>query len=138
MIKLPLKIEEEIKTRIIEAYKSILQDVSHDELQYVYSKFPRVYKRLSKNADEWTAILAYYAKSIFTEVKLLEGKTITEEGRFATAALYYLCEPIDVIPDHTPGTGYLDDALVINESLKDIKKINKELYNRILENVEES
>ena len=34
-----------------------------------------------------------------------------EERRHVLSALAYLCDPQDVIPDHVPGLGFLDDAI---------------------------
>ncbi|HIO49690.1 TPA: DUF1232 domain-containing protein [Candidatus Poribacteria bacterium] len=38
------------------------------------------------------------------------------------AALFYLVNPFDIIPDFVPGTGYADDALVINLVVSAIEK----------------
>lgn len=34
-----------------------------------------------------------------------------QERRHVLSALAYLCDPHDVIPDHVPGLGFLDDAI---------------------------
>jgi len=38
------------------------------------------------------------------------------------AALFYLVNPFDIIPDYVLGTGYADDALVINLVVRAIQK----------------
>ena len=117
MIKLPLKLDADLLRKVIDAYEVILKEVSHDDVRYVALKLPRVYNRLSKHDGDWCSILALYANTLFNEVLIFNGRNMTDEGKVATAALYYLCNPQDVIPDSTPGTGYMDDALVINLSL---------------------
>ncbi len=47
------------------------------------------------------------------------------------AALFYLCDPYDVIPDRVPGTGFVDDAIVLNDCLQRIEQEGPELHREI-------
>jgi uncharacterized membrane protein YkvA (DUF1232 family) len=48
-----------------------------------------------------------------------EWKLTKEECDSIRGALYYFVDPDDVIPDHIPGIGFLDDAMyaeiIVNE-----------------------
>jgi len=136
MIRPPIRLEKHLKERTLESYHAILNEVSGVELQYVDAKFKRVYTRLTSRQGEWQENLAFYTRSMMKEVDFLARGDFTEEGRIVIASAFYLCKPDDVIPDHTPGIGYLDDAFVINQALKDIKKINIKLYKKIIKRVE--
>ena len=136
MIRLPIPLEKHLKERVIESYESIVKEASNSEMRYVNEKFERVYKRLTSRKGEWQESLAFYAKAMLREVRFVSKGAFTKEGRIVIASSFYLCKPDDVIPDHTPGTGYLDDAFVINQAMRDIKKININLYNKILNRVE--
>jgi uncharacterized membrane protein YkvA (DUF1232 family) len=54
-----------------------------------------------------------------------EWKLTEEERNSIISALFYFVDPDDVIPDHIPGIGYLDDAIyaeiVIQELRSEIK-----------------
>ena len=47
----------------------------------------------------------------------LEG----EDRRRVLSALAYFCDPDDVIPDHAPVLGYLDDAIMIELSVRELQ-----------------
>ena len=49
------------------------------------------------------------------EWQLSEG-----ERRHVLSALAYLCDPEDLIPDHIPGLGFLDDAIYAEIVLKEL------------------
>lgn len=44
-----------------------------------------------------------------------------EERHQVLVALAYLCDPHDVIPDHIPGLGFLDDAIYAEIVLEELK-----------------
>jgi len=44
-----------------------------------------------------------------------------EDRQRVLSALTYFCEPADVIPDHVKVLGYLDDAVVIELAVRDLK-----------------
>ncbi len=44
-----------------------------------------------------------------------------EEKRHVLSALAYLCDPHDVIPDHVPGLGFLDDAIYAEIVLRTLR-----------------
>ena len=51
-----------------------------------------------------------------------EGWAMPDEDRQRVlSALTYFCEPADVIPDHVKVLGYLDDAVVIELAVRDLK-----------------
>ena len=45
-----------------------------------------------------------------------EWQLKTEERYRVLSALAYLCDPEDLIPDHVPGLGFLDDAIYAEEA----------------------
>ena len=49
-----------------------------------------------------------------------EWQLTDEERRQILSALAYLCDPEDLIPDHIPGLGFLDDAIYAEIVLREL------------------
>jgi len=50
-----------------------------------------------------------------------EWQLADDENNAIRGALYYFVEPEDVIPDHIPGLGYLDDALYAEIVIRELE-----------------
>lgn len=131
MIDIPIKVDSAIKTEAIERYDETVKAMNLDRLQYVHREIAQVIQILTVNKRSWTCQLGAVAEFLIRNVNFVDRGNFTKEGLLAAAALYYLCDTDDVIPDYEPGRGYLDDAIVLNESLKRLKRSNAFLKTKI-------
>ena len=121
MIKCPA-IETVLKQRILESYEEARKETGKFEYDYVAKKLPRVLKVLSNTSKAaWKQKMAKRACTLW---ELLEVNQCLDDESYHSivAALFYLCNPFDIIPDYTPGIGYVDDAIVVNSCVKLLKK----------------
>ena len=119
-IKIPFTIKKEERNLIRNAYDDGVRAVNFETASYVRRKLPRLLKRLAKSDEDWLRTVADTARAFFDLIETnneLPAKAKTE----LLAALHYLCHPFEVIPDHVPGRGYADDALVLNMCLQRLK-----------------
>ena len=80
----------------------------------IIAKVP-VLKSLAADVPVMVNMVKDYTRKKYRRVPL---KTIT----MITAALIYLVNPNDAVPDYLPGVGYLDDAAVMNFVLVSVKE----------------
>ena len=80
----------------------------------IIAKVP-VLKSLASDVPVMVNMVKDYIRKKYKRVPL---KTIT----MITAALIYLVNPNDAVPDYLPGVGYLDDAAVMNFVLVSVKE----------------
>lgn len=50
-----------------------------------------------------------------------EWQLSAEERKRVLGALAYLCDPEDIIPDHVPGLGFLDDAIYAEIVIRELR-----------------
>lgn len=50
-----------------------------------------------------------------------EWRLPDDDAKRVLNALAYFCEPEDLIPDHIPGLGFLDDAIMIELAVRELK-----------------
>ena len=70
----------------------------------------------------WQDSLARYALALLPILEQPIGSLDPGVVACAFAAAQYLCQSEDAIPDHSLGTGYIDDAIVINRCLALFKR----------------
>lgn len=138
MIKIPGNLDSVIKDKVSKSYNETIKTCGDSEFQYVLKKFPTFAKRLSKSRGHKKSLIrvskVFYNACYegFQSTINLNNKTKKE----IISALFYVVNPFDIIPDHTPGTGYFDDCYVVNLCLKKIKRSSPDLYNLALSAIE--
>ena len=112
--------------RLIDTYLEQTRDaMGEEEFFYIGRHFERKVKAVSASRIPWVRELA-------EEMRLLhqiyqahsEGEVHLDDDAISNIglALFYFVNPYDIIPDHVPGKGYLDDAYVFNLCIRRLKK----------------
>jgi uncharacterized membrane protein YkvA (DUF1232 family) len=70
-------------------------------------------------------IFADYSKTLLSAIK--SPKTSLKKKAIAVGALIYFISPIDLIPDHIPVVGYLDDLAVLSLAVNSLTSGESEL-----------
>lgn len=60
-------------------------------------------------------------ETVIDMVRDEEWRLSDEERRRVLGALVYFCDPEDLIPDHIPGLGFLDDAIYVEIVIRELK-----------------
>lgn len=121
MIKCPA-IESDLKQQILDSYEEARKETGDIEYDYVFKRLPRVLKTLNQgSSNTWKKKMVQRANSLWELLDTCEGLDV-ESYHAIIAALFYLCNPFDIIPDYVHEIGYVDDAIVVNSCLKLLKK----------------
>jgi uncharacterized membrane protein YkvA (DUF1232 family) len=110
------------KKLIKNMFESGIENVDKGDVEYVLKNTRRKFKKLPTGNK-----LKYFAKQVKLLFKLLQDavkKRYKVPWKFIAAivaALLYVINPLDVIPDYIPLVGYLDDAFIVVLCIKFIK-----------------
>ncbi len=119
-IQIPYPISRKERADIEKCYIEIFESAGPEKVEYISTNLGRVLKRLYKSEELWHGELAYFASQL-NEVLTKSSDDFNDVNRHVISALHYLCAPLEIIPDHVPGKGYADDALVMNKCLAHLK-----------------
>lgn len=136
-IDITIQLEKKITKAIYREYNKSADNITDENLIYIKKLFKKKTKLLSHTGVGWHKQMASVAK-VFFEIIDRDSILFTPEiSNKIAAALLYLCDPFDIIPDHTPEKGLVDDALVLNYCLNDIKRYDKKSYDVISLRIQE-
>jgi len=140
MIKLPLRVGEDLRQRVEKSYEEAILQVGEAEEVYVRTRLPKVLDRLTGESEDWRSDVALTASAIIEAYDNPDHASAANGNPRAMllAALFYLCNPYDIIPDRVPSTGFVDDAVVMNDCLRRIEQEDPELLREILASTEKS
>lgn len=108
---------EEIISKRVETYSVDPKKAEHDAKiikENLFEFIERVAKKLAKGLID-SIMFLYNA--------MVDPKTPLQVKLIAIAALIYLINPFDAIPDVLPGIGFADDAAAITAAVAAISKI---------------
>lgn len=138
-ISLPKKLTTVQRRKIKEHYNALKIDVDRDLERIVLQRIPRVFKRLTMHQNSFKYALASVGRALF---ECYAAVVITKKAEFhlsakgrssILAALSYLCEPQDVIPDYVPGIGLIDDAHVMNLVIRELSRTDPDALEYVSE-----
>jgi len=136
MLTLPKKVDKDTLHDIENRFDKIFCNLDQNKISDVKTNARGRIKSLKNARSSWLVNLAIYSEAMYTILEDpldQDGSIFLKDEKYMIAALYYLIDIDDVIPDHVLGDGYLDDAHVINLCLK---KISRDYRNRIYKHVE--
>jgi uncharacterized membrane protein YkvA (DUF1232 family) len=124
-IEPPVALEPATKAAVLQQLTKAIESVDDAEARYVDERLPQVLVRLKKQGG-WYGDMAQVAEVLksYCDRGPENAGTSDRCRRIAIAALFYLCEPFDVVPDYVPGKGYVDDALVLNQAVTELRAAN--------------
>jgi uncharacterized membrane protein YkvA (DUF1232 family) len=123
MIKPSLKMEKKIRELVEESYAQAIDGIGQEEFFYIGRHIDKKLAGVRRSGTKWVRDMALHCDALhqmyldYTEgVLQLSNRQVAAIG----AALFYFVNPYDIIPDHIPGRGYLDDAHVINLCVEEL------------------
>lgn len=122
---MPIEISFELSDADLAHFRTMMQNViaksSHADEQEVIRKARALVLEMEQ------AELPEFVRTRMTSLALLidavqdaEWQVPEEEKQAIILSLAYFSEPEDVVPDHIPGLGYIDDAIMIELVLQDL------------------
>ena len=135
LINLPLDLEKNEIELIKISYKDASGNITDENFRYIKKHFKKKKRLLNGTGVRWHLQMSAVARVFFEIIDKDLILFVPEISNKIASALLYLCEPFDVIPDHTPERGLVDDALVLNYCLNDIMKYDKKSYDIISDRI---
>lgn len=124
-VKTSTRLEAEVRRLINSCLEKTRDTMGEDDFFYIGRQFKRKLKAVSASRIPWVRQLAE-EMAILHEIYRahIEGEVHLDDDVIATigVALLYFVDPYDIIPDHVPGKGYIDDAYVFNRCLRQLNK----------------
>ncbi|HOM96946.1 MAG: DUF1232 domain-containing protein [Chitinophagales bacterium] len=126
---MPHKLEKHVKELILHKYSNVSEKCGPKEVNYILDKIDDKLTHTCRSQTSWIADLSAYHKSLFELFKnyIMEKEKISIDAcRSIIGCLVYFIDPFDVIPDYTPGIGYVDDLFVLLICVKSFHKADLE------------
>jgi uncharacterized membrane protein YkvA (DUF1232 family) len=123
---MPLKIAFELSDADLEFFRGALRDVKtkihSQEERAIIASASRLARQTA--ARPLSGFIQDRLKQLDTLIRMLEDAEWRLEGRHrerVLGALAYFAEPVDLIPDQIPGFGFLDDAIMVELVVQDLR-----------------
>lgn len=119
-------IPKDLRNLIESSFENALSEIGQEEFFYIGHNFLRKAGAVENSRIPWVRDLVVQMRNLYC---LYEGHTsgeaeLSEEVlSLIGATLFYFVNPFDLIPDHVPGRGYLDDAHVLSLCVSRLKAL---------------
>ncbi len=123
---MPLKLELELSDKDLDYFRTVIVETWERNAKREEKEILEGVRRLLQEAQD-SQVPDYVSKRLAdlgTMLSLLEDKEWPLEEKYRErilAAISYFAEPDDLIPDKIPGLGFLDDALMAEIVMEELK-----------------
>lgn len=120
---LPHPLSNEIKRQIRESYCNSIVGIGEAEIDYVHEKMKKKLRIGEHATTAWVKELFVNFRILYTIVQFRDQGIIQineKSYKSIIAAIFYFINPLDIIPDYIPGTGFVDDFYVLQLCLREI------------------
>jgi uncharacterized membrane protein YkvA (DUF1232 family) len=138
LIKAPSQLDRHLRGIISDAVSRSLTTIGDEEYLYIGERVQAKLEALHQSSTHWVRSLWHVTAALHWALRdHSEGNCELSDSsrRLIAVALHYLINPFDVIPDHIPSQGYLDDALVMNYCIMEIHRENSDVLLRYMRKV---
>jgi uncharacterized membrane protein YkvA (DUF1232 family) len=123
---MPLKVAFELSDADLEYFRSSLRAIktssrSHEEREIIASAGRLARQTATRALPDF---IQDRLKQLDTLIRMLQDSEWRLEGRHrerVLGALAYFAEPVDLIPDQIPGFGFLDDAIMVELVVQELR-----------------
>ncbi len=113
--------------------RQAVEQIGEEEFYYICHSIEKKVAALKRSGTKWIRDLAIHCDALHKiYLDHTDGlRSLPEEQlKVVGAALFYFVNPYDIIPDYDPGSGYLDDAHVVNLCADNLDKFDPKLLTK--------
>jgi uncharacterized membrane protein YkvA (DUF1232 family) len=135
---MPLDITFTLSDRDLDRFKTIVQNArtetrsTQNQADVERAAYKLVDVAMNSDLPDFIANGLLQLKVLLDMLKDSEWAVSAGERESIMSALTYFSDPIDLIPDHIPGIGFLDDAMFVEIITRELK-IELKAYNEFCE-----
>ncbi|MGQ8364857.1 YkvA family protein [Glaciecola sp. 1036] len=134
---MPVQINFELSDNDLEHFRALMKDALAKATQYsseeIITKAKEVCDEMSQaTLPDFVAERLDCLKTLIAALEDPEWQMPEDEKTEVLTSLAYFTEPHDLVPDHIPGLGYVDDAIMIELVIQDLSQ-DLDAYNRFCE-----
>lgn len=125
------RLKRELRDLVEASFENARSSLGDEEYFYVGQRIDRKLESLRRSSTSWVREMGQFSTalySLYQDHAQGELELSPEAVGAAVAALFYLVNPYDIVPDHVPGEGYLDDAHVINLAVRSVEAESPGLF----------
>jgi uncharacterized membrane protein YkvA (DUF1232 family) len=100
------------------ARSSVEDDTTAEHVEHAAREL--IARTASGDLPEFVSMRMEKLQVLLDMIQDAEWQLSADERRMVLSALAYLCDPEDLIPDHIPGLGFLDDAIYAEVVLQEL------------------
>ena len=135
MAKRRHRLEKRLRDLVDQSFAEAVERIGEEEFYYIGKHIDSKLRSLEVSTTHWVQELGWVTSGLHKAyVSHTQGLINLPEKslKLIGAALFYVVNPFDIVPDHTPGQGYVDDEYVVSLCLRQLDKESRCLIEEMM------